>query len=192
MGEVIVTQFVTLDGVVSDPDGRWGESYGGWAFRYGMGPVADDKFRLGDRLTTGCQLYGRATWEHFSRLWPSREGEFAERMNAIPKHVATRSGIDAAAWSNSKAIVGDPLEWVVAERERRDVMLIGSTGLMHELMAADLVDEYRLVTFPLVVGAGRRLFREGIPLDLRFVASQSNDPDNITTLTILRRATAAA
>ena len=188
MGEVIVTQFVTLDGVVSDPDGRWGEPYGGWAFRYGMGPVADDKFRLGDRLTTGCQLYGRATWEHFSRLWPTREGEFATRMNAIPKRVATRSGIDAGAWSNSEAIVGDVLEWVVAERERRDVMLIGSTGLMHELMATDLVDEYRLVTFPLVVGAGRRLFREGTPLDLRFVTSQSNDPENVTTLTILRRA----
>lgn len=188
MGEVIVTQFVTLDGVVSDPDGRWGTGYGGWAFRFGAGPVADDKFRLGSRLEEGCQLYGRRTWEHFARLWPGREGAFADRMNGIPKYVATRSGIDAGAWSGSEAIVGDALAWVAEQRERRDIMLIGSTGLMHALAAADLVDEYRLVTFPVVVGEGDRLFEAGHRADLTLVSSGLNDPEGITALTVLRRA----
>ena len=83
MGDVIVTQFCTLDGVVSDPDGRWGTSHGGWAFRYGAGPVADDKFRLGDRGELGVQLYGRRTWEHFAKLWPGRDGDFARVMNSV-------------------------------------------------------------------------------------------------------------
>ncbi|MFN8157318.1 MAG: dihydrofolate reductase family protein [Candidatus Nanopelagicales bacterium] len=187
MGEVIATQFVTLDGVVSDPDGRWGSDHGGWAFRYGAGPVADDKFRLGDRLTDGCQLYGRRTWEHFSRLWPSRTGPFAERMNDIPKFVVTSSGIDADAWSRSTAILTDPLGWVSEERRRRDVMVIGSTQLLHALADADLVDEYRLVTFPIVLGAGEHLFRAGSRADLRFVSVEPNDAEGITTLTILRR-----
>jgi hypothetical protein len=73
MGDVIVIQFATLDGVVSDPDGRWGTGHGGWAFRYGTGPVRDDKFRLGTRMAQGVQLYGRRTWEHFARLWPGRD-----------------------------------------------------------------------------------------------------------------------
>ena len=74
MGDVIVIQFSTLDGVVSDPDGRMGTGYGGWAFKYGSGPVSDDKFRLGGRMTHGVQLYGRRTWEHFARLWGAATG----------------------------------------------------------------------------------------------------------------------
>jgi len=97
MGDVIVIQFATLDGVVSDPDGRWGTGHGGWAFRYGRGPVDGDKFRLGTRMEQGVQLYGRRTWEHFSRLWPNRDSEYATLMNAVPKRVATRTGIDTAA-----------------------------------------------------------------------------------------------
>src|SRR4051812_8133291 len=145
MGDVIVTHFCTLDGVVSDPDGRGGSAVGGWAFKYGAGPVSDDKFRLGERMTGGVQLYGRRTWEHFARLWPGRTTDYARVMNSTPKRVATRSGIDASAWSNSAAIEGDPLPWVKGERERRDVVVIGSLSLVHALAAADLVDEYRVI-----------------------------------------------
>jgi dihydrofolate reductase len=187
MGDVIVTHFITLDGVVSDPDGRWGSDHGGWAFRYGLGPVDDDKFRLGTRMDDGVQMYGRRTWEHFSRLWPARDGEFAARMNRVPKRVATRTGIDAGAWSNSEAIVGDPVEWVTAERDHRDVVVIGSLSLVHLLAAADLVDEYRLITFPVVAGSGDRLFAEGAPAALRFTEARPNDPDGITVLSVLRR-----
>jgi dihydrofolate reductase len=184
MGDVIVIQFVTLDGVVSDPDGRWGSGYGGWAFRYGPDPVGGDKFRLGERMRRGVQLYGRRTWEHFARLWPARDSEYAQLMNAVPKYVVTRTGIDASAWSNSQAIVGDAVTWVADERERRDVVVIGSLSLVHTLAAADLVDEYRLITFPTVVGHGDRLFATGTPADFRFTAVE---PAGQVALTVLRR-----
>ncbi|MFU8873135.1 dihydrofolate reductase family protein [Micromonospora sp. SL4-19] len=184
MGDVIVIQFSTLDGVVSDPDGRWGTGHGGWAFRYGPGPVSDDKFRLGARMEQGVQLYGRRTWEHFARLWPRRDGDFARLMNAVAKRVATRTGIDATAWSNSAAIDGDPVAWVTDERTRRDIVVIGSLRLVHALAAADLVDEYRLITFPTVVGEGDRLFAAGIPADFRFTVVE---PADAATLTVLRR-----
>lgn len=187
MGDVIVIQFATLDGVVSDPDGRWGSDHGGWAFRYGLGPVSDDKFRLGPRMEQGVQLYGRRTWEHFARLWPGREGEYARLMNAVPKRVATRADIDVTAWSNSAAIDGDPLAWVGDERTRRDVVVVGSLSLVHALAAADLIDEYRLITFPVVVGAGDRLFAAGTPADFRFALAEFADPAAVTTLTVLRR-----
>jgi dihydrofolate reductase len=184
MGDVIVIQFITLDGVVSDPDGSAGTPYGGWAFRYGRGPVSDDKFRLGERMEQGIQLYGRRTWELFSRLWPGRATAYAQVMNAVPKRVATRTGIDAAAWSNSAAIDGDPLAWVKDERERRNVVVIGSASLVHTLAAADLVDEYRLLTFPVVTGAGDRLFAAGTPADFRFTQVE---PADVTAFTVLRR-----
>ena len=184
MGDVIVVQFSTVDGVVSDPDGRWGTAYSGWAFRYGPGPVTDDKFRLGARMEHGVQLYGRRTWEHFARLWPGRDGDFARVMNAVPKRVATRTGIDATAWSNSAAIDGDPLAWVKEESSRRDVIVIGSLSLVQALAAADLVDEYRLVTLPTVVGAGDRLFATGTPAEFRFTMVDTAD---VAALTVLRR-----
>jgi dihydrofolate reductase len=187
MGDVIVIQFVTVDGVVSDPDGRGGTGYGGWAFKYGSGPVSDDKFRLGGRMTHGVQLYGRRTWEHFARLWPGRDTDYARVMNTVPKRVATRTGIDATAWSNSAAIDGDPLSWVKEERAQRDVVVIGSLSLVHELAAADLVDEYRLITFPTVVGAGDRLFAAGTPADFRFTTAEPADSAAVTVLTVLRR-----
>ncbi|SNY69003.1 dihydrofolate reductase family protein [Paractinoplanes atraurantiacus] len=174
MGDVIVIQFITLDGVVSDPRS--------WAFRYGQGPVSDDKFRLGERMEQGVQLYGRRTWEEFSRLWPSRDSDYAKLMNAVPKRVATRTGIDASAWAHSAAIDGDPLAWV--KDQERDVVVIGSLSLVHALAAAGLVDEYRLLTFPVVLGAGDRLFAEGTPGDFRFTTVEAAGP---ATLTVLRR-----
>jgi dihydrofolate reductase len=184
MGDVIVIQFATLDGVVSDPDGRSGTGHGGWAFRYGQGPVRGDKFRLGARMEQGVQLYGRRTWEHFATLWPGRDDDYARLMNRVPKRVATRTGIDAAAWSNSAAIDGDPRAWVTDERTRRDVVVIGSLSLVHLLAAADLVDEYRLITFPTVTGAGDRLFAAGVPADFRFTTVE---PADVAALTVLRR-----
>ncbi|TQS44051.1 dihydrofolate reductase family protein [Cryptosporangium phraense] len=183
MGAIIVVSFVTLDGVASDPAGLEGTSYGGWAFKFGQGPVSDDKFRVADR--TDVQLYGRRTWEAFARLWPSRDSDFAKVMNATPKGVATRTGIDASAWSNSEAIEGDAIAWAAAERARRNVVVIGSLSLVHALAAADLVDEYRLLTFPTVAGTGDRLFAEGKPADFRFTSAELTD---VTTLTVLQRA----
>jgi dihydrofolate reductase len=187
MGDVIVIQFCTLDGVVSDPDGRWGTGHGGWAFRYGPEPVSNDKFRLGAHMEQGVQLYGRRTWAHFARLWPVRDGNFARLMNVAPKRVATRTGIDATAWSNSAVIDGDPMAWVTHERARRDIIVIGSLSLVHALAGADLVDEYRLITFPTVVGQGDRLFATGTPADFRFTCAEPADTAALTVLTVLRR-----
>nr|WP_296071017.1 dihydrofolate reductase family protein [uncultured Actinoplanes sp.] len=188
MGDVIVIQFATLDGVVSDPDGRSGTPGGGWAFRYGPGPVADDKFRLGSRMERGVQLYGRRTWEAFAKIWPGRDSGYARLMNAVPKRVATRTGIDASAWANSAAITGDPLAWAKKERERRDVVVIGSLSLVHALAAAGLVDEYRLITFPAVLGEGDRLFARGVPAEFRFTEVE---PVDAAVLTVLRRVSPA-
>jgi dihydrofolate reductase len=158
---VIVIQFVTLDGIVSDPDGSGGTPAGGWAFRHGPQEVAGDKFRLGSTLDDGVLLLGRTTWELFAGLWPARTDPFSARMNAVPKLVATRFLVDSSAWANSQAIDGELVDAV--RRERRDVIIAGSLSVVHTLMAADLVDEYRLLTFPTIIGTGERLFQAGRP-----------------------------
>ncbi len=184
MGDVIVIQFCTLDGVVSDPDGRWGTGHGGWALRYGEGPVAGDKFGLGDRMVQGVQLYGRRTWEHFARLWPGRDTDYARLMNSVPKRVVSRAAVDTGAWSNSEVVDGGPVEWARGERQRRDVIVIGSLSVVHALAAADVVDEYRVITFPLVVGEGDRLFASGVSGGFRF---RSAEQAGATVLTVLER-----
>ncbi|GLY71608.1 dihydrofolate reductase family protein [Amycolatopsis taiwanensis] len=153
---VIVIEFITLDGIVSDPDGSAGTPTGGWAFRHGPETVAGDKFRLGSTLDDGVLLLGRSTWQLFSRIWPRREDPFSARMNAAPKLVATRTLSDTTAWANSKVVDGDLID--VVKREQRDVVITGSLSVVHALMAEDLIDEYRLLTFPTVLGTGRRLF----------------------------------
>jgi dihydrofolate reductase len=163
---VIVIQFLTLDGIVSDPDGSGGTPSGGWAFRHGPETVAGDKFRLGARLDEGVLLLGRTTWQLFARLWPGRDDPFAARMNAVPKLVATRTLTDVSAWSNSTVVDGDLVDAV--RRERRDVIVTGSLSVVHRLMAEDLVDEFRLLTFPTILRTGARLFpAEGPPTYLR-------------------------
>ncbi|WP_405657165.1 dihydrofolate reductase family protein [Streptomyces sp. NBC_00079] len=156
---VIVIAFTTLDGIVTDPDGRGGTPGGGWMFRHGPEAVAGDKFRLGAVLDDGVMLLGRTTWEQFSQLWPGRDDPFAARMNAATKLVATRTLTDVSAWANSRILDGDVVDAV--KRERRDVIVIGSLSVVHMLMAEDLVDEYRLITFPTLVGTGDRLFPAG-------------------------------
>jgi dihydrofolate reductase len=158
---VIVIEFITLDGVVSDPDGSMGTPAGGWAFRHGPETVAGDKFRLGSTLDNGVMLLGRTTWQLFSRLWPGRDDPFSARMNAVPKLVATRTLTDTSAWTNSRIIDGDLIDAV--KREPRDVIITGSLSIVHTLMAGNLIDEYRLLTFPTILGDGERLFPSGGP-----------------------------
>jgi dihydrofolate reductase len=184
---VIVIEFVTLDGVIEDPDGSGATPTGGWAFRHGPESVAGDKFRLGRVLDDGVLLLGRATWELFSRLWPARDDPFSRRMNAVPKLVATRTLTDVSAWPNSEVLDGDPADAV--KREQRDVVIAGSIGVVHALMRHDLVDEYRLLTFPTVLGSGRRLFPDGTaPAYLRTVSAE---PAGAGVLTRYARASAS-
>lgn len=171
---VIVIEFITLDGIVSDPDGSDGTLAGGWAFRHGPEAVAGDKFRLGSTFDMGVMLLGRRTWELFSRIWPARDTPFAARMNAVPKLVASRTLTDTSAWANSQVADGDPVE--VVKRERRDVIITGSLSVVHALMAEDLIDEYRLLTFPTILGTGERLFPDGgTPVHLECLSADRPD-----------------
>jgi dihydrofolate reductase len=168
---VIVIQFVTLDGVTQDPDGADGTRTGGWAFRSGPQAVAGDKFKLGDVMDTGTMLLGRRTWEKFSRLWPARSDEFSTKMNRMPKLVASRTLTQVDAWANSELLHGDPIVVVKQRKADRDLVVVGSDSLVRRLIAEDLVDEYRLLIFPVVVGEGRRLFPDGMPpIDLRLAS----------------------
>jgi dihydrofolate reductase len=132
-GTVIVIQFVTLDGVVEDPDGSEGTPGGGWAFRSGPKRVAGDDFKLGSILDTGVLLFGRTTWEVFSRRWPSRSDEFANAMNRIPKVVVSRSAPALEAWSNSSLLEGELVAGVADVTRKQDVVVIGSTSVVHAL-----------------------------------------------------------
>jgi dihydrofolate reductase len=178
MGKVIVIQFITLDGVVEDPDGRGGTAFGGWAFRFGPEAVAGDKFRLGPILESGVLLFGRQTWEHFSRLWPARTDPFSTAMNQALKVVVSRGTPDLSAWSPSTVLADDLLDGVARIAKERDVVGIGSTSVVRELEAAEAVDEYRLLTFPTVVGEGARLF--SVPVDLELVSVEAIGPATLT------------
>jgi dihydrofolate reductase len=156
MGRVIVIEFVSLDGFTSDPDGSAGTPYGGWAFRHGPEAVSGDKFLLGSIMDDGVMLLGRRTWELFTKIWPGRTDDFSVRMNKMAKLVASNSLTDASAWSNSTLLDGDLVEAVRAES--RDVVVTGSLKVVRALQEQDLVDEYRLLTFPSIVGGGERLF----------------------------------
>ena len=176
MSRVIVIEFVSLDGVMQDPDGSEGSSQGGWAFRYAPEAVAGDKFGLGEVLDTGTMLLGRRTWQLFSTIWPDRDDEFSAKMNAMPKLVVSRSMERATEWQNSTVLEGDVVAAVRERKRARDIMVTGSASVVRTLMAHDLVDEYRLIVFPIVLGAGTRLFPDGTPIDLNLVSAQTAGP----------------
>ena len=177
MSRVIVIEFMSLDGVMQDPDGNEGTPHGGWAFRFGLGPVTGDPFGLSEILDTGALLLGRRTWEMFAKIWPGRDDPFSAQMNALPKLVVSRSLEQAAEWKNSTVVQGD-LAAVAQERKRtQDIMVMGSASVVRTLMASDLVDEYRLIVFPLLLGEGTRLFPDGTaPANLALASAQTTGP----------------
>ncbi len=170
MGRVIVIEFTTLDGIIQDPDGSERTPKGGWAFRYGPAAVTGDKFRLGEVLDSGALLLGRSTFQRFSHIWPGRSDEFSSKMNAMRKYVASRS-LDRVdqQWNNSALIEGNLIDAVHHLTADRDVVVAGSISVAHALMQADLVDEYRLLMFPIALGEGARLFEPGKCAELQLV-----------------------
>ena len=172
MSHVIVIEFVTLDGVMQDPDGSGGSSQAGWAFRYGPEPVAGDPFGLSEVLDTGALLLGRRTWQMFAGIWPGRDDPFSAKMNAMPKLVMSRSLEQADGWQNSAVLRGDLVTEVGKRQAEQDIVVMGSASVVRALMAHDLVDEYRLLVFPVILGAGTRLFPDGTaPADLALVSA---------------------
>jgi dihydrofolate reductase len=173
MGKVIVIEFVTLDGVVEDPDGNEGTPGGGWMWRFGPETVAGDKFKLGPMMDTGVLLLGRKTWEMFSHIWPNQSDEFSDAMNRMAKVVVSRSAPDLNAWSNSSLLEGELVAGVGRLTLERDVVVAGSTSVVHALAAADAVDEYHLLVFPTALGTGRKLFVAPVDLQLTSLEQSS-------------------
>lgn len=173
MHQVIVAQFVSLDGVVTDPDGSGGTPNGGWAFRHGPGPVSGDKFGLGPVLDTGVKLLGRTTWELFAQIFPQRDDEFSRRLTAMDKLVVSGTLRSTDRWANSTLLRGDLVAEVARLVETRDVVVTGSGSVVDQLVAADVVDQYRLLVFPVLLGKGRRLF-DGVDsaADLSLVSTE--------------------
>jgi dihydrofolate reductase len=160
MGKVVVSQFISLDGVVEDPGGAEDFERGGWAFNFDRGPEGD-QFKVDELAASEALLLGRTTYEGFAAAWPSRDGEFADKFNNMPKYVVSTTLKDPE-WNNSTVIEGDVAE-AVADLKRDldgDILVNGSVRLVQTLMEDDLIDEYRLMVFPTVLGAGKRLFGE--------------------------------
>jgi dihydrofolate reductase len=160
MGRIVVTEFVSLDGVMEDPGGAEEYEHGGWTFEIERGE-AGDKFKLDETLESDALLLGRVTYEGFADAWPSREGEFADRFNSMPKYVVS-STLERPSWSNSTVLSGD-LEQEMAKLNREvdgQIVVHGSGRLARGLLERDLVDELRLMVFPVILGSGKRLFGE--------------------------------
>jgi dihydrofolate reductase len=160
MGRIVVTEFVSLDGVVEDPGGAEDYRHGGWSFEFSRGEEGD-KFKLDETVASEALLLGRVTYEGFAAAWPSREGEFADKFNDMPKYVVSTTLKDPE-WNNSTVIEDDVLGQVARLREDLDgdIVVHGSATLVQTLVENDLVDELRLMVFPVVLGGGKRLFGE--------------------------------
>lgn len=173
---VIVVAYATVDGVVEDPDGSWGAPFGGWGSRAGPEAFAGDRFEIGPLLGAGALLFGRRTWQLFAQRWPRRTGDFAEVMNRARKYVASRTLRSVEGWSNSVLLEGALVPAVEQLLEERDVIVAGSTALVHQLASARMVDEYRFILVPAVAGAGQRLFAEGEQAGLELVSVDVTRP----------------
>lgn len=180
MGKIVVTEFITLDGIIEDPGGAEGTPNGGWSFR---SPAPDaEQFKFEELLAADVQLMGRVTYEGFAAAWPAMEettGEFGKRMNSMPKVVVSTTLTDPA-WKNTTVISGDVAAEVARLKARYegDVLVPASATLVDTLREHDLVDEYRLMVHPVVLGSGKRLFKDGAAgTELALTDSRNVGPD---------------
>ena len=189
MRRVVVTEFVSLDGVVEDPGGAEGYEHGGWAFQFERGEEGD-KFKFDELMEADAMLLGRRTYEGFAKAWPSMTDEvgFADKMNGMPKYVVS-STLEDADWNNSTILRGD-LEDEVSKLKQADggnILVAGSAQLAQGLAEHDLVDVYRLMLYPVVLGHGKRLFADGPDKSaFRLVDARPVGNDGVLTLTYER------
>ncbi len=160
MSKLIVSEFVTLDGVMEAPGGEPSHPHSGWVIDY-MSPE-QEQYKLNETLEAESLLLGRVTYEGFSAAWPKREGEFADKMNSMPKYVVSSTLEDPLEWNNSTLIQGDVAEEIARLKEQDDgpILVAGSATLVQSLTENDLVDELRLMVFPVMIGGGKRPFPE--------------------------------
>lgn len=160
MGRIVVTEFVSLDGIMQAPGGGEDYEHAGWTFEVSRGEEGD-RFKLAEALNAEALLLGRVTYEGFAAAWPSMQDEFADKFNGMPKYVVS-STLKDPTWNNSSVLDGDVVEQVTALRKQPggDIVVHGSAQLVQTLVKNDLVDELRLMVFPVLLGSGRRLFGE--------------------------------
>jgi dihydrofolate reductase len=171
MGKIVATEFISLDGVIEDPGGAEDYVHGGWTFAIDRGEEGD-KFKLGELEEAEAQLLGRVTYEGFAAAWPTMEDPvgFADKMNSMPKYVYSTT-LESADWQNSTVLSGDFAADIAKVKEDFDgvILVAGSAQLVQGLIAADLLDELRLMVFPVVLGGGKRRFADDgrkVPLTL--------------------------
>jgi dihydrofolate reductase len=180
MGKLVVTEFVSLDGVFEDPGGSESFEHGGWTFEYDRGEDGNT-FKLDEVLEAQVQLLGRVTYEGFAAAWPSREGEFAEKLNNDPKYVVSTT-LENPEWQNTTVISSDVVAEISKLKDETEgsILVAGSGTLVRTLLEANLVDELHLMVFPTILGRGRRLFPDGIDrLKLKLAESRTVGPDGV-------------
>jgi dihydrofolate reductase len=176
VSRIVVSQFVTLDGVFEDPGGSEGVDRGGWAFRFERGEEGD-RFKLDEVMASDGLLLGRVTYAGFAAAWPEREGEFADKFNGMPKYVVSTTLTDPE-WNNTRVVTLDEIRGLEGE-----LLVNGSGQLVQALLERGLVDELRLMVFPTVLGTGRRLFGETPgELPFRLVSATPVGDDGVTIL----------
>lgn len=188
MGKLVVTEFVSIDGVFEDPGGAEGYEHGGWTFEYDRGEDGT-QFKVDELMEAEVQLLGRVTYDGFAEAWPSREGQFADKLNGDPKYVVSTTLKDPE-WQNTTVIADNVAEEIAKLKEQTNgaILVAGSGTLVGTLLGADLVDELRLMVFPTVLGRGRRLFPKGIDrLKLRLAESKPVGLDGVL-VQVYRRA----
>jgi dihydrofolate reductase len=174
MGTIVVTEFVSLDGIVEDPGGGGDYKHANWTADFDGG-VEFDRLKLAELNAADAQLLGRVTYDGFAAAWPTIEDEvgFAEKMNGMPKYVVSKT-LREPTWHNTMVLSGDPVKEITALRDtfERDILVHGSSQLVHLLAENDLVDSYHLMVYPVLLGEGRRLFPDaGLAVPTRFRAT---------------------
>lgn len=187
MGTIAVTEFISLDGVVEDPGGAEDFKYSGWTFEIDRGDEGN-AFKLDETMATEALLLGRVTYEGFAEAWPSREGEFADKFNTMPKYVVS-STLKEPDWNNTTVLEGDLVEAISKLKADTDgeIVVHGSVQLAQALLEHDLVDELRLMVFPVVLGAGKRLFGETSDKKSLQLAESRTVGDGVLVLIYRRR-----
>jgi dihydrofolate reductase len=172
MGKIVVTEFISLDGVIEAPGGGEDYEHQGWTFEVDRG-AEGDKFKLDEAFASEALLLGRTTYEGFAAAWPSMEGEFADKFNGMPKYVISSTLTDPT-WNNTTVLGGDFAEEVTKLKQSVDgeIVVHGSAQLTQGLIEHDLLDELRLMVFPVVLGSGKRLFGASAKKPLRLTSSQ--------------------
>jgi dihydrofolate reductase len=183
MGRIVVTEFMSLDGIVEDPGGDSQFKHAGWTFKIDQGQEGPE-FKFNETRETRALLLGRVTYQGFAKAWPSVKGEFGDMFNSLPKYVVSKT-LDKADWNNSTVLKGDVLKEVSSLKQKvdGDIVVHGSARLVQTLIEHDLVDELHLMVFPVILGSGKRLFADTTDMKRLRLTDSKTVGDGVLILT---------